>query len=654
MIDNEHVSDRLAFYRDLSPTERREVEAHLAICAQCRAMLAACRRQDAMLKGIADIRPRRDLRPRLTTPTRRAIAYLGDALVLGGLAALLWMFALQVRLASQGVMPGTIENAPAAIVPEPGLTLPPTAVHLPSPWLPALPWVGAALLAVGGLFIFSPRNPAPALLGGALSIALLISFVPPFSALPNPAGVYWRLAGGYRYDPRLPFKNSFLIADQADRTLRPHLDQLVGEVGLSPLDPAQPLARYEILRVGLHPQHNRVALVTTRFIYADGSSRVYPVPLFGPANDISGFWLSAWREDGLQRLRSDHLAFPDQPFAASHSPVRLGPARLLAVNPAANRLDEVNPGHWLWDSVRVQRLVWSPDGRAFLAAMEMDPGQRQLWVVPLDNSPPIPVDSPADIREYDWSSDGRAVVYTVADPYAHQLDPAQPYAIRVAFIRDGQAVGDTLATALPTDKLPGLTRQGVWFIFEDGLWRIPYEGGAPQPMITGLLPQRPNQSAYARPAPDGERLAYACQPSLLCLINADATQPDQQIEVRTAEMAWSPDGKRLAVIDRDPNHRYPVRLVILSRKGETLLTRDIAPHGAVDPPQWTPDGGMIFVQTYPQDGRRIITVNTASGEVLDLSQEHWDAYFALAPDGKSLLLNNGRGGFWLADIIRAP
>src|SRR3990167_7690577 len=124
MIDDEHVSDRLAFYRDLSPTERREVEAHLAICAQCRAMLAACRRQDAMLKGIADIRPRRDLRPRLTTPTRRAIAYLGDALVLGGLAALLWMFALQVRLASQGVMPGTIENAPAAIVPEPGLTLP--------------------------------------------------------------------------------------------------------------------------------------------------------------------------------------------------------------------------------------------------------------------------------------------------------------------------------------------------------------------------------------------------------------------------------------------------------------------------------------------------------------------------------------------------
>jgi hypothetical protein len=38
--------------------------------------------------------------------------------------------------------------------------------------------------------------------------------------------------------------------------------------------------------------------------------------------------------------------------------------------------------------------------------------------------------------------------------------------------------------------------------------------------------------------------------------------------------------------------------------------------------------------------------------VLDLSREHWDAYFALSPDGQNLLLNNGRGGFWLAPVIR--
>jgi len=652
MTDHDRLSDRLAVYRDLTPAERREVKAHLADCAQCRATLAAYERQDAALAAIADIQPRRDLRPRPIALTRRALGYLGDALVIGGLAVLLWMFALQVRLASQGITPTTLGNEPAALVPEPGLTLPPTAVHLPSPWLPALPWVGAALLGVGGLFILSPRNPWPAALGAGLAALLLISFVPPLSTLPNPAGLYWRVVGGYSYDPRLPFKNNFLIAGRPEQELKPHLDPLIGEVGLSPLDPVRPLARYEILRVGLHAGHNRVALVTTRFIYADGSSRVYPVPLIGPAIDLYGFWLSAWREDGLERLRSDHLAFPGQPFATSETAIRLGPARPLEVNPAAHRLDEANPGHWLWDSVRVQHLVWAPDGRAFLAAMEYEPGLRQLWVVPLGGLPPVPVDSPADIREYGWSPDGRYVVYTAADPNAQRLDTTRPYAIRVAFLQDSQAVVNTLATALPADSLPGLTAQGVWFFFEGTLWRVSYEGGAPQPLFANLLSGTEDSSAYARPAPDGERLAYRCNPERLCLINSDAAQPDQQVRLQAAEMTWSPDGKRLAVVDRDPNNLHPVRLVILSRPGETLLTRDIAPNGATEPPQWTPDGEIVFVQTYPQDGRRIIAVNTVTGEVLDLSQEHWDAYFALRPDGLALLLNNGRGGFWLADVLR--
>ncbi len=47
--------------------------------------------------------------------------------------------------------------------------------------------------------------------------------------------------------------------------------------------------------------------MTTRFIYADGSSRVYPVPVFDPALEFAGFWLGGWREDGLERLRSQHV-----------------------------------------------------------------------------------------------------------------------------------------------------------------------------------------------------------------------------------------------------------------------------------------------------------------------------------------------------------
>jgi hypothetical protein len=140
------------------------------------------------------------------------------------------------------------------------------------------------------------------------------------------------------------------------------------------------------------------------------------VPLLDPAPDLRGFWLAGWRSDGLERLRSQHLALPGLPFADPSAPIRLGPVqRVDAINPAANRLDGANPAHRLWGSVRVQRLVWAPNGRSFLAAVETDPGRRQLWDVPFDGSAPKPPAS-GDIREYGWSPDSGNIVFAVFDP----------------------------------------------------------------------------------------------------------------------------------------------------------------------------------------------------------------------------------------------
>src|SRR5574341_1463650 len=402
-------------------------------------------------------------------------------------------------------------------------------------------------------------------------------------------------------------------------------------------------ATTEIYTLSLHD-----ALPISRFIYADGSSRVYPVPLFDPAVDAGGFWLAGWREDGLQRLRSEHLAFPGQPFATANSPIRLGPARRLDLSLAANRLDEVNPGHWLWNSVRVQRLVWAPDGSAFLAATETDPGLRQLWLVSLNGSPPVAIGPVGDVREYGWSPDGQTVIYTRLDPVALAADPARPYAIMAASSVP-HAAPTALATALVTDKLPGLTGQGAWFFSEGSLWLAPFDGSPARRLVSNLVSGNP--VLPPRPAPDGSRLAFTCGAEL-CLATVDGTINARVLLPGAAEVTWASDGARLAAVDRDVNELRPVRLVILSRDGATLLRRDIAPRDATDPPQRTPDGGAVFVQTYPQDGRRIIALDLASGDVMDLSQEHWDAYFALAPDGKALLLNNGRGDYWAADVIR--
>jgi len=181
------------------------------------------------------------------------------------------------------------------------------------------------------------------------------------------------------------------------------------------------------------------------------------------------------------------------------------------------------------------------------------------------------------------------------------------------------------------------------------LWLAPFDGSPAQRLVADLVTDKP--ALPPRPAPDGTRLAFGCG-SELCLASVDGAIDARVPLPGAAEATWAADGTRLAVVDRDPNDLRPVRLVILSRDGETLLTGDIAPRDVTDPPQWTPDGGAVFVQTYPQNGRRIIALDLASAQVTDLSQEHWDAYFALTPDGTALLLNNGRGDFWVADVIR--
>jgi len=123
-------------------------------------------------------------------------------------------------------------------------------------------------------------------------------------------------------------------------------------------------------------------------------------------------------------------------------------------------------------------------------------------------------------------------------------------------------------------------------------------------------------------------------------------------QLAPAELAWSMDGALLAVVDRSANPGPAIALAVVSADGVVQFSRAIAPTDVTDAPQWTPDGQTILVQTYPYQGRRIIAVDVGSRQALDLSQEHWDAYFALSPDGRQLLLNNGRGDFWTAALIR--
>lgn len=499
---------------------------------------------------------------------------------------------------------------------------------------------GLMLCGVGVILTWLRRQSDRIKIRGYVIVALgLITCVPPFSYIPNPLGVYWAWFGNYAYDPRLPFGNRLVIAGDPTSAVSPFLDGLIGQTGLDPLDPIHPLTHYDFEQVAFSGWYGTVQ-VATRMTYANGSQRTFNIPLYQPQT-ILGFYQSDWRYDGLGRLRTEHRELPGTPLANTTTSVRLSAPRQLALHSQAQHWDADNPANWGPAGFASQRLVWSPQQDAFLATRSIAFDRNELWLLKLDGSPPIRIAQNA--RDYAWSPDGRYIVFTdlvlPSRVYVSSRNSLQPRAL----------------TRDPSLAPPGLDRVGVWYVFQGALWLVPYEDGSPRRLAE--LPDIGNankdwivEEIVVRPSPDGKRVAYTCE-TKLCLQDRDGGG-----WIRTAvpvrELTWNPNGSHLAVVHWDYARQAEVVLTLVRRDGTLEQQIPLAPSGTAAPPQWAPDRRRLLVQTFPFDGRRILTLNIATGEVLDLSQPRWDAWFALAPDGRQILLFNGRGDFWLSEITR--
>ncbi len=523
------------------------------------------------------------------------------------------------------------------------------------------------------------RRPRAAMLG--LVLLALVSFVSPFSYLPNPLGLYHLAFGGYRYDPHSPFVNRFatLATPDPTPTLVPKLDRLLGLTGLDPLDPQQPLVGYRVREVvtGQRPWNNAdYAEALVEFRYAGGGSRTYPITVYQYGDyDEAGVRRTGWRYTGLDRVFAEHLALPDLPPVADDS-FRIGIPR-----PAGITLD-LGPtlaGGWVSGfGDPLVRARWSPDGRWF-SLQRGDASGGPLWVASPEGTPARVIAERA--LDAAWTADGHLAYLRCAalcPPGATfdlvVADPATG-AERVA----GRAPGRALAVAGAT----------AYLLDGERLWRMPLAGGAAAPlgMAGNLSVPYPSvaQPLALAPSPDAGRLAYGCGGDV-CLVGPDGGDParvglgyptsqrgpttqfvspppvpappatiaatPRTSPLASLALAWSPDGKRLAIAtgvypggDRGPE------LWLVDRDGRTLRRLPIGPDGATGEPTWTPDGRTILLTTFPR-GRRIVAVDANTGRVADLSQPRWDAFAALAPDGERLLLWNGRGTFWLAALAR--
>lgn len=482
------------------------------------------------------------------------------------------------------------------------------------------------LALVGWLGIWVRRHPRRRMVYGLLAL-VLITFMPPFSYLPNPAGFIWRLWGGYRYDPRLPYVNRFVAAGDPTISLAPYLDGLIGQTGLDPLDPNSPLARYDFVGVTMNRYQ---AFVKVNFTYQDGNQRTYPVPLYQPQTFL-GFYQHRWAYDGLGRLRTEDVDLPTAPRMNQSLPQ---PTWLVTIPGRSNAAD------WFQNSF-INPLVWDEEGILLKIAGQND--HNELWLI--DPAGQASQRIAQDVGEYRFTPDSQHIVFNRAI-YQQTADGQ-------LLTRFGLATPDGHSQdwlEIKNFPLPDLAPDGAWYLADGALWHKPYNDQPPgRIMELPASDSAEGHSGRVRLSADGQQLAYTCyfrpadQYHDLCLSDRNGQQW-LRLPLATPEMdfSWSPAGSMLAVVQW--GYQQPTLLSLV--RGEDVTTIPLAPDGPAGTPQWLPNGEQLLINAFPWGGRRILQVEVGSGRVTDLTPPRWDGYFALSPDGQRLVISSGRGNLW--------
>lgn len=149
-------------------------------------------------------------------------------------------------------------------------------------------------------------------------------------------------------------------------------------------------------------------------------------------------------------------------------------------------------------------------------------------------------------------------------------------------------------------------------------------------------------------SPDGNRLAYVSFEERNSAIYVQDVRSGERKKVVSgaginSSPAFAPDGSRLAVT-RSQEGNPDIYLVDLGSGQQTRLTTD----GAIDTEAaWSPDGQTIVFTSDRGGSPQIYRVSPAGGpqQRVTFNAGDYNARASFAPDGKSLVLVNGGGGF---------
>jgi len=293
----------------------------------------------------------------------------------------------------------------------------------------------------------------------------------------------------------------------------------------------------------------------------------------------------------------------------------------------------------LWQdppSVSSHSPVFTPDGRAVLHSSNRG-GARNLWLLPLDGSPPVqvttgpgPDEAPGmaldgTIAFLNSRSRGGLFLYDLDSKKRRELLSHTGTLWRPVFSPDGKdiafsryevdgswhtwivPVSSGAAQRLTSGAVPEIyadfTPDGKWLTYftwahPNRVFKVPRSGGVPVP----VTPARNEDDAYGDVSPDGSSLAFArTEGNITRVYIAPFEGGEARLLTRSASTVprWSPDGSQIAF---SPVRSYDGGIFVISAdgSGEKRLTET----GSW--PVWSPDGKHIMYWTLGPDGNQQI------------------------------------------------